>query len=104
MMMRGLRLLPFVVLMACAIAGRDTDSTNATIDQALGAGPGFANIFLTHSQTSLLQTSDTPWTLAKTGAVDPSTQTVTWTITATPSPRSQPILVIDGFVGLTNFG
>jgi hypothetical protein len=83
---------------ACAIAGSDT----TTQEQALGGGK--ANIDLTHSNAELLQTSDTPWTLAKTGTVDSAQATVTWTITATPGTTVGGHLVIDGYLRVRNSG
>jgi hypothetical protein len=62
-------LLPAILAVSAAVGC-------GAANQALAAG-GKANIALTHAQASLLQTSDTPWTLAKTGVVDGATQTVT---------------------------
>jgi hypothetical protein len=99
-MMRGtIHVLPCVLLAACAVAGSDSGTTEQALNQ-----PAKANISLTHSQASLLQTSDTPWSLAKTGVVDTSAKTVTWTVTATPGTTVGGHLVVDGFLGLTNFG
>jgi hypothetical protein len=65
---------------------------------------GQANIVLASALASLLQTRDTPWTLTKTGTVDGQTQTVTWTVTATPGAPTGPTLTVDGFLGVTNPG
>src|SRR5512135_1087007 len=97
-MMRGsVRVLP-IALTACAVAGSDLDVT----EQGLNGGK--ANISLTSSQSSLLQTSDTAWTFAKTGTVDPVAQTVTWDIVATPGATTGGKLTGDGFLGVKNKG
>jgi hypothetical protein len=56
------------------------------------------------SRTSLLQTSNTPWTLTKTGNVDPGARTVTWTVTATPGATVDGKLTVDGFLDVANIG
>jgi hypothetical protein len=89
-------LLPAILAVSAAVGC-------GAANQALAAG-GKANIALTHAQASLLQTSDTPWTLAKTGVVDGATQTVTWDISATPGTTVDGKLTVDGFLGVTNIG
>ena len=49
-------------------------------------------------------TSDTEWTLRKTGSVNPVTQTVTWTITATQGPTTTGQLILNGTMTVTNKG
>ena len=43
-----------------------------------------AGVSVPGAGAALSQTSDTAWTLAKTGAADTASATVTWTVTATP--------------------
>ena len=50
------------------------------------------------------QTSDTAWTLAKTGTVDATASTVTWNITATQGAITSSNLVVDGDLGVRNDG
>jgi hypothetical protein len=64
----------------------------------------FADVFLTHANADLLQTSNTSWTLSKTGSVDPSSDTVTWKITTTRGATAGGNLVVDGDLNLTNIG
>ena len=64
----------------------------------------FADVFLTHANADLLQTSNTSWTLSKTGSVDTSNDTVTWTITTTRGVTVGGNLVVDGDLNLTNIG
>jgi len=68
------------------------------------ASQGRANVVLWNAGTSLTQTSNTSWTLAKTGVVDPSTSSVTWSIVATPGTTVGGHLVVTGFIGVANFG
>jgi hypothetical protein len=97
--MRGtLRILPIVVAAACSTPDVETSSTAQAVTQT------FADVWLTHSNADLLQTSNTSWTLAKTGVLDTSTQTVTWTITTTKGATVGGNLVADGDLGLTNIG
>lgn len=68
------------------------------------AATGKANVLLSDSKATLTQTSDTAWTLAKTGAVDSAHSTVTWTITATQGATLGGHLVATGFIAVTNIG
>jgi hypothetical protein len=98
-MMRGsVRILPLVVG-ACAVAGSDSD-----VVQHLGGPGGHADIRLASSQVSLLQTSDTAWSLAKTGSVDSIARTVTWTLVATKGATTGGHLVVDGYLNVQNKG
>jgi len=63
-----------------------------------------AHVVLSHSDARLTQTSDTAWTLGKTGAVDAAASTVTWTITATEGSTVGGHLVVTGFMAVTNCG
>ncbi|MEO8698550.1 MAG: hypothetical protein ABI867_00870 [Kofleriaceae bacterium] len=72
-------------------------------DQALNF-PKFAAVFGLESRATLLQTSDTPWTLAKTSAVDTAAHTVTWTIAATKGTTVGGHLVVDGYLDVINLG
>ncbi len=90
-------MLPFVVA-SCATTPSDTDE----IAQAVNGGK--ALLSLTHSNAALLQTSDTAWSLAKTGLLDQTHSTVTWTITATQGATSGATLIADGDIGVENDG
>src|SRR5574337_1367731 len=63
-----------------------------------------AKLKLEKSTTTLVQTSDSAWTLTKTGAVDPSTKTVTWTITATEATTPGHHLQVGGRLRIDNHG
>jgi len=89
--------LPFVVA-SCATASSDTDEIAAAVNG------GKALLSLTHSNAALLQTNDTAWSLAKTGLIDQTHSTVTWTITATQGATSGATLVADGDIGVENDG
>ena len=75
----------------------------ATTDQELNL-PQFALVFGLESKATLLQTSNTAWTLTKTGAVDTAAKTVTWTITATKGATTGGHLVVDGYLDVINLG
>ncbi len=104
----------FSILGAAAAAGcSGSDTSSATQDEQSdhrGGGGGrfngntFADVYLTHANADLLQTSDTAWTLAKTGSVNTSNETVTWTITTTKGATVGGNLVVDGDLNLTNIG
>lgn len=49
-------------------------------------------------------TSDTQWTLAKTGTVNTTAKTVTWTITATKGTTTSGLLVVHGTMRVKNTG
>jgi len=75
----------------------------ATTEQDLNL-PQFALVFGLESQATLLQTSNTAWTLTKTSAVDTTSKQVTWTITATKGATTGGHLVVDGFLDVINLG
>ncbi len=52
----------------------------------------------------MLQTSETLWAFTKTGSVNTSNHTVTWTITALRGSTDTGNLIVDGFVEVTNDG
>lgn len=64
---------------------------------------GKANVRLSGALATLIQTSDTAWTLSKTGAGN-TASTVSWTITATQGSTVGGHLVADGFLAVTNMG
>jgi hypothetical protein len=66
--------------------------------------PQFANVIALESRSSLLQTSDTAWTLTKTSAVDTGAKTVTWTIDATKGATVGGKLTVDGYLDVFNLG
>src|SRR3954470_19998543 len=73
----------------------------STTDQELNL-PKFALVFGLESKATLLQTSDTAWSLTKTAVVDPGSKTVTWTITATKGATMGGHLVVDGYLDVIN--
>src|SRR5262245_60907335 len=81
---------------ACTAGGRD-----ASTEQALS---GTAQISLKGSSARVILTSDTEWTLSKTATVNTTTQTVTWTITATQGPTVAGRLVVNGTMTVSNKG
>jgi len=102
--------LPFIVAAACSTPDVETSS----VDQDLrwqgiphhrgGFGDTFADVWLMHSNADLLQTSNTAWTLTKTGVLDTGAQNVTWTIAATKGATVGGNLVVDGDLSLANIG
>ena len=100
MMSASLRFFPVLMLAlsACAVASDTTGASDEDLQNPK------ANISLTHSNAALLQTSDTAWTLAKTGTVNASSSTVTWNITATRGSVTSSDLVVDGDLGVHNDG
>jgi len=97
-MMRGTAFAGVLLLTACA-----AEPELSSRDQELNL-PKFAAVFGLESRATLLQTSDTPWTLTKTSAVDTSAHTVTWTIAATPGMTVGGHLVVDGYLDVINLG
>jgi hypothetical protein len=89
--MKPPRVLPlaFGVLSVCAAAS---------------GGVPKADVSLTNASASLSQTSDTSWTLTKTGVVNTGSSTVTWTVTATQGATVAGHLVVNGFMTVTNSG
>jgi hypothetical protein len=69
----------------------------------LSAGPR-AGITLSDAQAVSVLTSDTAWSLAKTGSVNTSNHTVTWNITATKGQTTAGQLIVDGYMAVTNTG
>ena len=61
-----------------------------------------AHVVLNSSNVSLTQTSDTLWTLTKTGNADAST--VTWLVQATPTPSTFGVLFYNGVFTVDNKG
>src|SRR5580704_3186624 len=114
-MRTALRVVP-ILGAAALVAGcssSNTDTGSATQDEQSdhrGGGGGkfdgntFADVYLTHANADLLQTSNTAWTLAKTGSVNTLNETVTWTITTTKGATVGGNLVVDGDLNLTNIG
>src|SRR6185312_2741382 len=104
-MRSALRVL-HVIGTAAAIAScanLDTGSTtqDENADHKAGGG-GFADVYLMHANADLLQTSNTSWTLSKTGSVNTGAKHVTWNITTTRGATVGGNLVVDGDLNLTN--
>lgn len=82
---------------ACASPVLSSDSQELNL-------PKYAAVFALESRSSLLQTSDTAWTLTKTSAVDTGAKTVTWTINATKGATTGGKLTVDGYLDVFNLG
>jgi len=63
-----------------------------------------ARVLLSSVRGVFIQTSNTPWTLSKTGAQNTTNSTVTWRITATQGSTVSNRLAVDGFLAITNLG
>jgi hypothetical protein len=61
-----------------------------------------AAVSLTNSSATMTQTSDTAWTLEKTGTIDANS--VTWEVTATEGATVAGRPVVNGQMTLTNSG
>lgn len=85
-----------LVVAACTGAGLDS------VEQA--AKVARANIDLDTCDARIFQSADTTWTLTKTGSLDTSAKTVTWTIQATPSATTANHLVVSGTMRVKNTG
>jgi hypothetical protein len=100
----------FAILALAMLSAGCADSTApaarrpAALEAQHSLSGGTANVALSTSNAAISQTSNTAWTLAKTGAVNTSSKTVTWTITATKQPTKAGELVVTGFVAVTNSG
>ena len=68
---------------------------------ALGAR---ASVSLVKSSVTLTQTSDTAWTLSKSGTQNTTNSTVTWTVTATEGATTHGQLVLNGTMTVENNG
>ncbi|MEO8840166.1 MAG: hypothetical protein ABI591_33965 [Kofleriaceae bacterium] len=99
-MIRGTACLGAVLFAACVSPSSPTVSSDP---QELNL-PQFANVIALESRSSLLQTSDTAWTLTKTSAVDIGAKTVTWTIDATKGATTGGKLTVDGYLDVFNLG
>ncbi|HEY5944304.1 MAG TPA: hypothetical protein VIV40_02385, partial [Kofleriaceae bacterium] len=95
--MRALRVLAALSVLAGCTAG----SGQTSIEQSVGGG---AAIQLKKSSAHMKLTSDTEWSLTKHGTVNPTTSTVTWTITATPGTTTSGLLVVHGSMTVKNTG
>src|SRR5690242_4975353 len=84
-------------LAACALAGDPYDS----VEQSSTAK---AEVALASSDAAFTVTSNTAWSLTKTGSVDTSAKTVKWTITATKGTTVANQLVVSGYMTVANSG
>jgi len=107
---RALTRPEFAILAFAMLSSSCTDSTApaprrpVTLAAQHSVSGGTANVALSTSNAAITQTSNTAWTLAKTGAVNTSSKTVTWTINATKQSTKAGQLVVTGFVAVTNSG
>src|SRR5262249_25392565 len=63
-----------------------------------------AGLSLVSSNAAIAQSSNTQWSLAKTGAINASNSTVGWQITATQGQTVAGWLMINGMIAVTNSG
>jgi hypothetical protein len=68
------------------------------------ASAATASLKLVNASANLTQTSDTEWTLEKTGEVNEADSTVTWDVTAMEGATVEGLLVINGQMTVTNSG
>ena len=88
------RFLPVLLLSACSISSdRSSD---------LIARSGTASVSLTSASTSASLTTDSRWSLTKTGSL--SGNTVTWNITATKTATVSGQLIVQGQLSVANSG
>ena len=73
-------------------------------DAARTQGAGKANLRLSGAAAGFAQASDTTWTLSKTGVLDTTAKTATWTIEALPGTTAFNQLFVNGVVQVTNLG
>ena len=100
-MIRGTVCLSALLLAACASPELSPELSSESQQLNL---PRFAAVFALESRSSLLQTSDTAWTLTKTSAVDTGAKTVTWTINASKGVTTGGKLTVDGYLDVFNIG
>lgn len=100
--------LALIVLVSAAAAACSEPSAPLSrqpgVEADVTAGDGPAGLALSDAAAALVQTTRTAWTLDKTGSVDASAGTVTWTITATQGATTAGQLIVDGSIVLTNPG
>src|SRR5262245_50800955 len=86
-----------LILLCVAACGPDESS----VAQAL---TGKSNVDLKHSSARLALTSITNWSLAKTGSLNTTTQTVMWNVTAMQGTTQTGVLVVFGTFTVKNSG
>jgi len=74
------------------------------LSSAASAAGGGAGLKLESVSASLTLTSETEWSLAKTGSVNTTNSTVTWTISATQGATTPGELVLSGQLTMSNTG
>lgn len=87
-----------VAMAGLAIAGLAVLFINSS------ASAASASIALTDSSAALSQSSDTGWTLAKSGVVNRTNGTVTWTVSAAQGAIVAGQLVMYGEMTVSNYG
>src|SRR4051812_3620876 len=61
-----------------------------------------AKLQLKDESSTVAQTSTNSWSLTKTGALDPSSSTITWSIAATQNTSGAQRLIVNGRVTVRN--
>src|SRR5690348_9593362 len=95
-MLRGS--LALLVIAACAAPD------DGAIESAIARKAPSASVDLDGCDGQVFQSADTTWSLTKTGAIDPATHTVTWTVNATASTSTTNHLVLSGSLSIRNTG
>src|SRR5688572_6091162 len=99
MRVRIITLFAAVVGAGCASAG---DGPDDLTEQELATTK--ASCSLSGGAATFAQTSETGWTLSKTGAIDTTAKTITWTIEATRVATDPHRLIANGYLDVTNSG
>lgn len=92
------------VLMSVLILVLASSFASAQQFARIGPGKSYADVRLHSSRIDLAQTSETEWSLTKTGVVDTSASTITWDITAIEDAIPSDRLDVSGYVSVRNVG
>jgi hypothetical protein len=99
----GVGFLSVLALFAACDDGSAHEDETASVEQETNSGQK-AKLQLKNGSSTLAQTSARPWSLTKTGTVDTTASTVTWTINATQGATGARRLVVTGRVNARNNG
>lgn len=102
-MRSGVRLLPFLLLAACA-QPLETSQRSQACTGSSGGHDNAADVHLDDAHGTGVQVDGPLWQLSKTGSVDAASSTVSWTITATQVGTVSGRLLVDGVVEVRNTG
>ena len=93
-----------VGFLCAAAAFTACDDGSGQTDEFLESQSPKPKIDLNLTSSTLTHTSSQPWLLAKTGSVNPTASTVTWSIAATQGPAGARRLVVGGNINVRNTG